>query len=196
MKKRKLISNKGKIIEEVLLLEPNIFNDERGLFYESWNFIKFNNIFSREVYFSQDNHSLSKKGVLRGIHYQLNPFPQAKLVRCVKGAIFDVAVDLRKNSETFGEWVSAELSEDNHKQLWIPEGFGHGYLTLSSAATVLYKATNLWNKELERSISWDDHKININWPFEKIQHIKPILSPKDSSAMTFEDAFIKNEIFI
>lgn len=196
MKKRNIISNKGKNIEEVILLEPNIFEDERGFFYESWNLIELNKILFREVSFKQDNHSFSKKGVLRGIHYQLNPYPQAKLIRCVKGIIFDIAVDLRKNSKTFGQWVSAELTEYNHKQLWIPEGFGHGYLTISSEATVLYKATNLWNKDLERCINWDDQKININWPLEKIENIKPILSAKDSSAMTIEEASLKNQIFV
>ena len=195
MQKRNLKSNKGKNIKEVFLLKPNIFEDERGFFYESCNLIELKNILSREVYFNQDNHSFSKKGVLRGIHYQLNPFPQAKLIRCVKGIIFDVAVDLRKNSETFGEWVSAELSEHNHEQLWIPEGFGHGYLTISSEAIVLYKATNLWNKDLERCIYWDDDKININWPFEKIKNMRPILSEKDSSAINIKEAINKNQIF-
>ena len=139
---KNLSSNKGNLIKEVLILKPNLFEDERGFFYESWNQEIFNNAVSEEVKFVQDNHSSSDAGVLRGLHYQLKPKAQAKLVRCTKGEVFDVLVDIRKDSDTYGEWSGVVLNEQNKLQFWIPEGFAHGYLVLSKFSIVIYKCTN------------------------------------------------------
>ena len=166
-------------IKDVKILEPTIYSDPRGCFFESFNKKKFESILNLKINFVQDNHSVSKKGVLRGLHYQLPPYAQAKLVRVVVGEIFDVAVDIRKNSNTFGAWVGEFLSSDNKKQLWIPEGFAHGFLTVSDVAEVLYKTTTFYNKDAERIISWKDDKINIIWPFKN----KIYLSDKDNSAI-------------
>jgi dTDP-4-dehydrorhamnose 3,5-epimerase len=168
-------------ITDVLLLEPKIFEDDRGFFFESYNQKTFQDITGLSINFVQDNHSKSTKGVLRGLHYQLPPMAQGKLVRVTQGEIFDVAVDLRKNSPTFGQSVSAILSAENKHQLWIPEGFAHGFLTLSQTAEVLYKTTAYYSKEHERSILWNDETLAISWP-----HITSILlSDKDSSAPEF-----------
>ena len=151
-------------IPEVILFEPKVFGDERGFFYESFNQQKFNELSGLNVQFVQDNHSKSQKGVLRGLHYQLPPKAQGKLVRVVQGEVFDVAVDIRKSSPTFGQWVSAILSAENKQQLWIPEGFAHGFLTLSETAEFLYKTTDYYAPEMERCIVWDDGDIGVNWP--------------------------------
>ena len=151
-------------IPDVKLIEPDVFEDERGFFYESFNQQKFNEAIGENITFVQDNHSKSSKGVLRGLHYQEAPFAQGKLVRVVAGEVFDVAVDIRKDSLTYGKFVSEILSAENKKQLWIPEGFAHGYLTLSDKADFLYKTTNFYKKEQERSIHWKDNEFKIDIP--------------------------------
>ena len=151
-------------IPDVKLIEPDVFEDERGFFYESFNQQKFNEAIGKNITFVQDNHSKSSKGVLRGLHYQEAPFAQGKLVRVVSGEVFDVAVDVRKDSSTYGQWVAELLSGENKKQLWIPEGFAHGFLTLSNEAEFLYKTTDFYNKESEQSIHWKNNEFNIDWP--------------------------------
>ncbi|ENY9403090.1 dTDP-4-dehydrorhamnose 3,5-epimerase [Salmonella enterica] len=151
-------------IPDVLIFEPKVFGDKRGFFMESFNQRVFDEALGQKVEFVQDNHSKSSKGVLRGLHYQLPPYAQGKLVRCVVGEVFDVAVDIRKDSETFGKWVGVNLSADNKKQLWIPEGFAHGFYVLSETAEFLYKTTNYYNLLSDRGIIWNDRSININWP--------------------------------
>ena len=194
MKFTTLRNAKGEEIEGPILLTPNVFNDERGYFYESWNERIFNKIIEKEVKFSQDNISHSFKGVLRGLHYQLEPEPQGKLVRCSYGSIFDVAVDIRKESKTFGKWVSAELSSENKKQLWIPVGFAHGFLTISDHAEVNYKATGFWNKDCEHTIRWNDKDLKITWPIKELG-IEPIINNKDASAPFLKDSIFKGKIF-
>lgn len=151
-------------IPDVKIIEPKVFGDERGFFFESFNQAKFEEAVGHSVNFVQDNHSRSVKGVLRGLHYQLAPYAQAKLVRCTLGEVFDVAVDIRQHSLTFGQWVGVHLSAENKRQLWIPEGFAHGFLTLSDEAEFLYKTTNYYAPLFERCIVWNDKTININWP--------------------------------
>tara|TARA_B100000945_G_C20280818_1_gene548520 strand:- start:157 stop:729 length:573 start_codon:yes stop_codon:yes gene_type:complete len=172
-------------IEGPLLLRPNLMSDNRGFFYESWNQKIFNELLLKNnqnpVNFIQDNHSKSIKGVLRGLHYQLEPNPQGKLVRCISGQIFDVAVDIRKKSNTFKKWIGVTLSSENHSQLWIPKGFAHGFLTMSESAEVVYKVTNLWNKNAERSIKWNDKDLNIDWPI--LTTGQPLVSEKDDQAL-------------
>lgn len=150
-------------IPDVLIIETKVFGDERGFFFESFNQKEFNDAIGQEVTFVQDNHSLSKKGVLRGLHYQMEQ-TQGKLVRVVRGAIYDVAVDLRQSSQTFGKWVGVELSAENKKQLWIPEGFAHGFLVISDEAEFLYKTTNYWHAASEQCIAWNDCFLNVKWP--------------------------------
>jgi len=169
-------------IPDVLLIEPQVFGDDRGFFYESFNQNKFEEAMGKKINFVQDNHSKSVKGVLRGLHYQLPPKAQGKLVRAIQGEVFDVAVDLRKSSPTFGKWVGEMLSADNKKQLWIPEGFAHGFLTLSDSAEFLYKTTNYYSQEHERVIIWNDKKIKIKWPNSNI-----IPSHKDSLGKNLDD---------
>ena len=190
MKTKEIISNKGNILDGPLLVEPTLFEDARGFFFESWNGSTFNNSLKKEIIFSQDNHSCSKKGVLRGLHYQIPPTPQGKFVRCISGEIFDVAVDLRKRSETFGEWISANLSSSNKLMLWIPVGFAHGFLSLEDNSEVIYKASGNYSKELERSIIWNDLTINIKWPLQNINFNEPILSEKDKNASLLKEADI------
>lgn len=151
-------------IDGLLILEPKVFGDARGFFYESFNQQVFNAATGLDVQFVQDNHSRSAKGVLRGLHYQLPPFAQGKLVRCVRGAVFDVAVDIRAGSPTFGKWVGVELSEDNNRQFWIPPGFAHGFVTLTDSADFLYKTTNYYSPSHDRSVAWNDSEIGIQWP--------------------------------
>jgi dTDP-4-dehydrorhamnose 3,5-epimerase len=151
-------------IPDVKMIEPDVFEDERGFFYESFNQQKFNEAIGENITFVQDNHSKSSKGVLRGLHYQEPPFAQGKLVRVIAGEVFDVAVDVRKDSPTYGQWVAEVLSVENKKQLWIPEGFAHGFLTLSDYAEFLYKTTDYYNSESERSIHWKNNEFNIDWP--------------------------------
>ena len=170
-------------IPDVKVIEPTIFEDERGYFFESFNHKKFEEAIGREVSFVQDNHSKSVKGVLRGLHYQLPPHAQEKLVRVVQGEVFDVAVDIRKSSPSFGQWVAEVLSAENKKQLWIPEGFAHGFLTLSETAEFLYKTTNYYAKKCERAIRWNDGALNIRWP----KQIQVSVSDKDSVAAIFQN---------
>ena len=167
-------------IPDILIIETQIFGDDRGFFMESWNQKVFNEAVGRDVCFVQDNHSRSAKGVLRGLHYQIRQ-PQGKLVRCVVGEVFDVAVDIRKGSVTFGLWVGVYLSADNKRQLWIPEGFAHGFLVLSEVAEFLYKTTDYYAPEHERCIRWNDPELGINWP----AGLTPVLSAKDSQAPDF-----------
>ena len=164
-------------IPDVKLIEPDVFEDERGFFYESFHQQKFNQAIGENIIFVQDNHSKSTKGVLRGLHYQEAPFAQGKLVRVIAGEVFDVAVDIRKESPTYGKWVSEILSAENKKQLWIPEGFAHGFLTLSDDAELLYKTTNFYKKEYEKNTHWQKNEFSIKWP--KIKNV--ILSNKDNS---------------
>ena len=165
-------------IPDVLLIEPKVFGDDRGFFLESFNQRAFNEATDTQYQFVQDNHSRSSCGVLRGLHYQIQN-PQGKLVRVVNGAVFDVAVDLRKKSPTFGQWVGAELSAENRRQLWVPPGFAHGFLVLSAFADLLYKATDYYVSEYERSVAWNDPAIDVAWPDVGVA---PTLSGKDSNA--------------
>lgn len=169
-------------IADVLILEPQIFGDSRGFFYESFNQQTFEEATGTKVNFVQDNHSRSSRGVLRGLHYQVQQ-PQGKLVRVARGRVFDVAVDIRRDSPTFGRWVGVELSEDNHRQLWVPPGLAHGFLVLSESADFLYKTTDYYAPEHERAIRWDDPDLAIMWPSET----SPILSTKDRQAEAFAD---------
>ena len=167
-------------IPDVLILEPKVFGDARGFFFESFNQKSFEQAVGRHVSFVQDNHSCSAKGVLRGLHYQLSPFAQAKLVRCLRGAIFDIAVDIREGSATFGKWVGVELSADNKKQIWIPEGFAHGFIALEDDTEILYKTNNFYSKDCERAIIWNDEKLKIEWPITPVT-----ISDKDTTAPAF-----------
>lgn len=172
-------------IPEVILFEPKVFGDDRGFFFESFNQRTFDDAVGRPAQFVQDNHSRSVRGVLRGLHYQLAPFAQGKLVRVVQGEVFDVAVDIRRSSPTFGQWVAARLSAENKCQLWIPEGFAHGFVTLSDTAEFLYKTTSFYAPAAERAIIWNDPKIAIDWP---LQGQEPLLSDKDKVAPAFCNA--------
>ena len=175
-------------IPDVLIFEPKVFGDERGFFMESFNHKIFESFIGRKVNFVQDNHSKSDKGVLRGLHYQLAPHAQGKLVRCVVGEVFDVAVDIRRQSPTFGKWVGINLSAENKRQLWIPEGFAHGFYVISDVAEFLYKTTNYYHPESDRGLMWNDPLINIKWPvFEKLQLQ---LSGKDTSHPALCDAVV------
>jgi dTDP-4-dehydrorhamnose 3,5-epimerase len=182
-----------------LLLTPRVFADERGFFFESWNQRTFSDALGVDPAhvpsFHQDNHSRSSRGVLRGLHYQLPPEPQAKLVRCVRGAVFDVAVDLRRSSLTYGQWVGALLSDTNHAQLWIPVGFAHGFLTLSDSADVLYKTSGFWSRDCERSLRWDDPALAITWPLHDLGGQPPLLAPKDAAAPDFAAAEAAGDCF-
>jgi len=163
-------------LEGVLVIEPTVFGDARGYFYESWNRRRFCELVGRDVDFVQDNHSASVRGVLRGLHYQIRQ-PQGKLVRVIAGEAFDVAVDLRRSSPTFGRWVGERLSAQNRRMLWIPEGFAHGFIVLSEACEFLYKATDYYAPEHERTLLWNDPDLAIVWPFEG----EPLLKPKDAA---------------
>jgi dTDP-4-dehydrorhamnose 3,5-epimerase len=171
------------------MLEPSVFEDERGWFMESFHAQKFEQAIGIRPNFVQDNHSSSRRGVLRGLHFQTAPHEQGKLVRAVHGEIFDVAVDIRQGSSTFGQWVGEWLSAENNKQLWIPEGFAHGFLTLSETAQVLYKATNVYAPAHEQSIAWDDPEIGIQWPV--VNEI--ILSEKDRLAPTMSESLLLSD---
>jgi dTDP-4-dehydrorhamnose 3,5-epimerase len=172
-------------IDEVRLYEPVVHEDERGAFYESYNERAFNEWLGRPVRFVQDNHSTSRRGVLRGLHYQLPPSAQAKLVRVIRGSVFDVAVDIRRSSPTFGEWRGLEMTADHHQQLWIPAGFAHGFLALTENAEVQYKTSALYAPDRDRVIRWDDPAIGIEWPLDGIE---PLLSGKDRSAPSLDAA--------
>lgn len=175
-------------IPELLLIQPKVYEDERGFFFESFNKKNFEKVVGGSVNFVQNNHSKSHRGVLRGLHYQLAPMAQGKLVRCIEGEVFDVAVDIRKGSSTFGQWVGEVLSAENKKQLWIPEGFAHGFITLSRTAEFVYKTTNFYAPEYERCIKWDDKELNIKWPLSAF----PFLSEKDRMG----DLFLNAEFFV
>ena len=172
-------------IEGLLILEPKIFGDSRGYFYESYNKQRFEEVTGLNINFVQDNQSKSCYGVLRGLHFQKPPYAQSKLVRCVKGQILDISVDIRKSSPTFGKYVAVELSEDNHRQLFIPHGFAHGFVVLSEEAIFQYKCDNFYHKESEGALAWNDPEINIDWtiPFEDV-----ILSDKDKVNPLLKDA--------
>jgi dTDP-4-dehydrorhamnose 3,5-epimerase len=165
-------------IADVLIFEPKVFGDARGFFLESYNARAFRDATGREPVFVQDNHSRSARGVLRGLHYQIRQ-PQGKLVRVVRGAVFDVAVDLRRSSPTFGCWVGAELSEHNHRQMWVPEGFAHGFVVLTESADFLYKTTDYYAPEHERCLAWDDASVGVVWPID----CAPQLSAKDREGL-------------
>lgn len=170
-------------IPDVLIIEPTVFGDDRGFFFESFNRRRFAELTGRDVDFVQDNHSRSAKNVLRGLHYQIQQ-PQGKLVRVVQGAVFDVAVDIRRSSPTFGQHVALELSAENKRMLWIPEGFAHGFAVVSDTAEFLYKTTDYWAPEFERCIAWNDPAIGIEWPMQDA----PSLSAKDQQARLFAEA--------
>ena len=171
-------------IADLFVFEPNVFGDERGFFYESFNAKQFYHATGLAIDFVQDNHSRSSKGILRGLHYQLSPYEQGKLVRVVAGEVFDVAVDIRQHSPSFGQWYGLVLSAENKRQFWIPAGFAHGFLTLSDHAEFLYKTTNYYSPEHERAIRWDDPDLGIVWP----EGLTPRLSEKDTQATSFIEA--------
>ncbi len=183
-------------IPELLIFEPRVFSDERGWFMESFNQQAFADICHEQQIaipnFVQDNHSLSTQGALRGLHYQLPPFAQAKLVRVVQGRAWDVAVDIRQQSPTFGQWVGVELSADNHRQLWIPAGFAHGFLALENDTQFLYKTTSYYDKDSERTILWKDESLAIEWPAAGLE-LK--LTDKDSDGATFAQAVANGDVF-
>jgi len=181
MKCDQVKSNHGDSFEDSFIITPHIFRDDRGFFFESWNKKTFEEIVGKSIDFVQDNHSGSEKGVLRGLHYQLPPNAQGKLISCVVGDIFDVVVDMRRNSPTFKQWGGVHLNSSNRKKIWVPSGFAHGFLTISDYAEIIYKVTNFWNKDSERSLCWNDLEININWP---LQNEKPFLSSKDRNCLT------------
>lgn len=175
-------------IADVLLIEPKVFGDARGFFYESFNQAAFGAATGLDVIFVQDNHSKSVRGVLRGLHYQLPPRAQGKLVRVVQGEVFDVAVDIRPGSPTFGRWVGEMLSAENKRQFWIPPGLAHGFVTLSETAEFLYKTTDYYAPELERCIRWDDPTLAIDWPID----FEPLVSAKDAAGAAFAEAMLEN----
>ena len=194
----------GQPLSGPLLLSPQVFGDDRGFFYESWNERRFRSDLiaagvataeAEAIQFRQDNHSRSSRGVLRGLHFQLPPDTQGKLLRCSVGAIFDVAVDLRRGSPNYGQWVGTELSAENHRQLWVPVGFAHGFLTLSELAEVQYKASGFWNRDCERSLRWNDPALQIAWPLERAGVKKPLLAAKDAEAPLLEALESAKEIF-
>jgi dTDP-4-dehydrorhamnose 3,5-epimerase len=170
-------------IPDVLIIEPKVFGDQRGFFYESFNRRQFASFIGRDLDFVQDNHSRSEKNVLRGLHFQVQ-HPQGKLVRVIQGSVFDVAVDIRKSSPTFGQHVAVELSAENQRMLWVPEGFAHGFLVLSDSAEFLYKTTDYYAPEHERCVRWDDPAIGVDWP---LAH-PPLLSPKDQAGVALAQA--------
>ena len=199
-----LLTASGHPMEGPLLFTPQVFGDDRGFFYESWNERRFcadliaagiPSTDAEQLRFRQDNHSRSTRGVLRGLHFQLLPEPQGKLVRCSLGAIFDVAVDLRRGSSNYGSWVGAELSAENHQQLWVPVGFAHGFLTLSDVAEVQYKASGFWNRSCERSLRWNDPSLAIAWPLQQAGVMEPVLAQKDAEAPALVDLESAGEVF-
>jgi len=175
---------KSLAISDVWLITPRVFGDDRGFFYESFNGRAFKEAVGYLPHFVQDNHSKSARGVLRGLHYQMPPHAQGKLVRVTAGEVFDVAVDIRRSSPTFGQWVGERLSAQNHRQLWIPPGFAHAFITLSESAEFLYKTTDFYAPQSERAIIWNDPDIGIDWPFNS----EPLLSRKDQQALRLGDA--------
>jgi len=190
----KLKDKSGNTFDGPLLISPKIYNDSRGYFYETWNKKIFDEVVKNNINFVQDNQSFSTKNTIRGLHYQINPEAQGKFVRATTGEIFDVIVDLRKNSSTFAKWAGVKLNSINKKQLWIPPGFAHGFLTLSSEAIVEYKVTNLWNKDLDRTLLWNDSTISIEWPLTN-KRISPKLSKKDLQAPKLKTIINTGDIF-
>ena len=199
-----LSSNNGQILVGPVLIEPTVYADERGFFYESWNEQTFlsdlrkagaNSQHIEAISFNQDNHSRSSHGVLRGLHYQLPASPQAKLVRCTFGIVFDVVVDLRRSSDTYGQWSGVYLSSDNFLQLWVPVGFAHGFLTISDFAEVQYKTCGYWSRDNERSLLWNDSDISIDWPLKKLNIDIPILGSKDFNAPSLLALEAKGDVF-
>ena len=171
-------------LEDVVLLRPQVFQDDRGLFFESFNARDFRSVTGIDVDFVQDNHSASGRNVVRGLHYQVQPHPQGKLVRCTFGAVFDVAVDIRRSSPSFGRWTGHRLDAENKLQLWVPAGFAHGFVALTERADLLYKTTSFFSADCDRSIRWNDPSIGIDWPLDG----SPILSDKDRSAALLAQA--------
>ena len=186
MRVKKLLSNQNKELQGPLQIVPEIFIDDRGYFMESWNSDKLNDSLNKNILFVQDNESMSKKGVLRGLHYQLPPYGQDKLIRVVKGLIYDVIVDLRKDSPTFMEWTSVKISSKVKNQLWIPFGFAHGFLTLSDTAIIQYKVTNFWSRDHERTLVWDDKDIKVDWYKSFSYNQEFSISEKDIHGETYE----------
>jgi dTDP-4-dehydrorhamnose 3,5-epimerase len=200
MRAERLQSPQGHTLQGPLLLTPRVFGDGRGFFFESWNQRLFAELLAADGQpqpppFVQDNHSRSSQGVLRGLHYQLHPHAQGKLVRCVVGEIFDVVVDLRRSSATFSQWCGARLSAANQQQLWVPPGFAHGFLSLSDAVEVLYKTTDFWTPACERAIRWDDPDLAIAWPLEALTGASLQLAAKDAEAPHFADALAAAALF-
>ena len=185
--------NKNGFFEGPFIFEPKIFKDARGIFYESWNKNRFEEKLGHKIDFIQDNVSISSKGVLRGIHYQIGKKSQGKLVRCSKGSLLDVIVDLRKYSKTFKYWGSVNLSSSNNLQLWIPTGFGHAFLSLENETMLEYKVTNYWSKDHERTLIWNDKTINIAWPDINLKYN---ISTKDLNGLTLEKLNLSNSLFI
>lgn len=177
-------------IPDVKIIQPNVFGDERGFFMETWNEHTFQQQ-GLNLNFVQDNHSRSPQGILRGLHYQIK-HPQGKLVRVVTGKVFDVAVDIRQQSATFGQWVGVELSDENHQMLWIPAGFAHGFYVMSQQADFIYKCTDIYAPQYERSILWNDKELGIEWPL--INEQPPTLSAKDQQGIRFQDAEVFNNL--
>ena len=195
MKIEKIKSSKNLFIDGPILLIPDKFSDQRGFFYESWNKEIFNRTIQRDISFVQDNHSRSIYGVIRGLHFQKKPFEQAKLIRVINGAILDVIVDLRLNSPTFKEWAGILLNKRNRKQLWNPEGFAHGFISLTKHTEVSYKTNNFWNKELERTLIWNDLDLKIDWKLNKLKLKKPIVSKKDLEGKSLQELLITKDLF-
>lgn len=179
-------------LDGLLLITPEVFSDARGCLFESWNQRRWHRTLQAHgqepVPFVQENHSCSRRGVLRGLHVQSSPHAQAKLVRCIQGEIFDVAVDLRPGSATYGRWIGVVLSAANRQQLWLPAGFAHGFLCLSETAEMLYRTTAFWNRASERGLRWDDPGLAIDWPLARLGGARPLLSPKDAQAPTLAEA--------
>jgi len=190
MQVNSLFSANGKLLDGLKLIKPDLRKDDRGFFMESWNRNSISEAGLGDINFVQDNHSLSSKGVFRGFHYQLPPHQQLKLVRCISGQIFDIVIDIRRESTSFGDWVGVHLTSSNFNQLWVPEGFAHGFLTLSEQAEVLYKVTNYWDKSAERTISWKDPSLLIKFPFNGSFE----LSQKDNDA-PFLSELEDNDLF-
>ena len=190
-----LISNKKISFKGPLIISPNVYQDNRGYFFESWNKNAFDEIVGERIEFVQDNQSKSSIGVLRGLHYQLPPMGQGKLVRATKGSIYDIIVDLRTDSQTFAQWGGVELNEETNNQLWVPIGFAHGFLTLSNYAIVEYKVTNFWSASHEKSLIWNDRDLKIEWPEIKYKKTMPILSNKDNSAPQLFELNKNGELF-
>ncbi len=183
MEKRQLFDNHNKPLSGPLILQPDIFRDERGFFFESWNRKIFQETTLKDINFVQDNHSYSQYGTLRGLHFQVYPEPQAKLVRCIRGEIYDVIVDLRMQSSSYGHWSGVRLDAINCKQLWIPDGFAHGFLVMSEEAEVIYKVSNYWHSNFERTLQWNDNEVAIDWPLKA----KPKLSLKDLKGLSLSE---------